>query len=96
MYLSQLNMNLESLHTLPVVKHGNDVQDILLTLMQDMAVEESLEETAKFVPVFGSVVATSISYSTTLVVLRRILDEIKHASLQGFDMVNEWPETYRY
>ncbi len=80
--------------TIVQAQNFNGVQSNLQTLLQDMAVNEALEEADKFVPVIGSVVASSVSYSTTLLVLRRILDEIKRASLQVFDMATKLSKTY--
>ncbi len=88
------SQHMSRISTIVQAQNFNGVQSNLQTLLHDMAVNEALEEADKFVPVIGSVVATSVSYSTTLLVLRRILDEIKRASLQVFDMATKLAKTY--
>ena len=57
-------------------------------LMSGYAASSVIEEATRFIPILGSVIAGSISYSSTYYFLQRYLNELESAALQFMDELN--------
>ena len=52
------------------------------------AASSAVEEVARYIPILGSAIAGSISFSSTYYFLRRCLDELERAAMDYLDEIN--------
>ena len=60
----------------------------IVQLMTAYGVSSAVEEVARYIPILGSAIAGSISYSSTYYFLQRYLNELESTALQFLDEVN--------
>ncbi len=68
---------------------AGDLQKIIFELFKELAVETTMEEVARYIPILGSAVAAGLSFGTTVLVLKRILNSMREAALKILDLVIE-------
>ena len=57
-------------------------------LMSAYAVSSAVEEATRYIPILGSIIAGSISFSSAYYFLQRYLNELESAALEFMDEIN--------
>ena len=57
-------------------------------LLASYAASSAVEEVARYIPILGSAIAGSISFSTTYYFLHRCLDDFERTALEYLDEIN--------